>query len=127
MRGQREATRSRLSRCKTGLYFHYAFGFSKTLPLAYMLHSLVRVSRRVEKIADLIATDLLYHSGAHLNRDAHRSRTALYTVQPSRTAYGEQGPVLRKRVRPFLDPPTDDAITGYNSPAEAGGTFRRSL
>ena len=30
------------------LYFHFAFGFS-TLTLACMLHSLVRVSRRVNK------------------------------------------------------------------------------
>jgi len=73
---------------------------SYALRLAHMLKSLVRVSRRVDKIAEQLVTDLNCHSEAHSD---YHTPTAVgqhcKTVQPSRTARGDQGSVLREAGR----------------------------
>ena len=94
-----------------------------------MLKSLVRVSRRVDWIAEQLVTDLSYHSEAHSDT-AHppQSDNTVRQSSPVERREGTEGPCLEKRVGPYLDPtPTADAVVGYNSPAEAGGTFQRSF
>ena len=50
------------------------------------------------------------------------------TVQPGRTTRGDRGSVLRKAGKAIpRSAATADAVVGYNSPAEAGGTFQRSF
>ena len=70
-----------------------------------MLKSLVRVSRRVNWIAEQLVTDLRCHSEAHSDA-AHppQSGNTVRQSSPVERREGTEGPCLEKRARPYLDP-----------------------
>jgi hypothetical protein len=97
-----------------GLYFHFATGFRQPLRLAYMLDSLVRVSRRAEKARILLVADFR----PPLTKTAPRAGTG--AGEP-----GPRGPSLYRQQGTLSSPNrTARPVTAARAPTRPAGSLR---